>query len=146
MKAVCTFALMFYLTATYSQGLMYYPFTSQISVSSNPTKVLWVDSKWQTNSFFSNFNTELAPHINISTDARYRMYVGAGARVNFVTLLTSTSSRFVEGYFGTFGVRSSLFPAYPRLQVGFEFSPYVNRQATLGLFRTNLGIGYYFGK
>lgn len=146
MKGISTAVLFFWFSSTFGQGLMYYPFNSQISVSSNPTKTVWLDSKWQTNSFFSNFNTELSPHVNLTTDVRYRLYVGAGTRVNFVSLFTSSSQSFVEGYFGTFGVRSSLFTAYPRLQLGFEFSPYVNRQATLGLFRTNLGVGYYFGK
>lgn len=144
MKIVLSVLFFLSLSCSMGQGLMYYPFSSQVSLSSSPVKKWWVDSKWQTNSFFANFNTELSPHFNLTNDARARVYVGGGVRVNFISLVTS--SRFLEGYFGTLGVRSSLFPAYPKLQLGFEFSPYVNRDATLGLFRTNLGVGYYFGK
>jgi len=146
MRVLVTFLLLSSFFCSYGQGLMYYPFSSQISVSSSPVKTVWVDTKWQTNSFFANFSTEIAPHVNLTHDVRARVYVGGGTRVNFISLLTSPNSSFIEGYFGTIGVRSSLFQAYPKLQLGFEFSPYVNRQATLGLFRTNLGVGYYFGK
>lgn len=127
-----------------AQGLMYYPFTSQVSVSTNPTKKIWLDSKWQTNSFFSSLSTEISPFLNISPSPKARLYVGAGIQANFIPLLTSTSAEITEGYFATVGVRSALFAAYPQIQVGFELSPYVHRSFEIGLIRTSLGIGYYF--
>jgi hypothetical protein len=146
MRIVYSFLFSCILFIAKGQGLMYYPFSSQISISSSPARAFWVDTKWQTNSFFANLSTEIAPHYNITNDPRARVYVGGGVRMNFISLLTTSGSNLTEGYFGTLGVRSALFPSYPKLQLGFEFSPYVNRQATLGLFRTNLGVGYYFGK
>lgn len=123
---------------------MYYPFTSQVSVSTNPTKKIWFDSKWQTNSFFSSLSTEISPYLNLSSSPKARLYTGAGVRINFIPLLTSSSKQLTEGYFATIGIRSALFTAYPQIQVGFELSPYVDRSLEIGLIRTSLGIGYYF--
>jgi hypothetical protein len=123
---------------------MYYPFTSQLSISTNPTRKVWLDSKWQTNSFFSSLTTEVSPYLNISSSPKARIYTGAGIRVNFIPLITSSTTKLTEGYFATVGVRSALFATYPQIQLGFELSPYVNRSLEIGLIRTSLGIGYYF--
>lgn len=141
---ICFLFLFHESSTVWAQGLMYYPFTSQVSISTNPTKKIWLDSKWQTNSFFSSLSTEISPFLNISPSPKARLYVGAGIRANFIPLLTSTSAEITEGYFATVGIRSALFTAYPQIQVGFELSPYVHRSLEIGLIRTSLGIGYYF--
>jgi hypothetical protein len=130
---------------SFGQSLTYYPFNSLLSVSTNPARVAWLDFRIQTNSFASSLSTEVAPAFNLNSNPKARMYVGGGARFNF--LAASFDGREpLEGLFLNVGVRSALFEKYPGIQVAFELSPYANKDFDLGTFRANLGIGYNFSK
>jgi hypothetical protein len=142
-------SLFFCLQIAYSQAVTYYPFNSVLSVSSNPNRVVWVDCRFQMNSYFSSLSTELLPMFNISKREKAKFYVGVGARFNFINYITQTDpekQKPLEGYSLNVGVRASPIPKIPRLQVVFEISPYANKNFDLGLLRANLGLGYVFGK
>jgi hypothetical protein len=142
-------SLFFCLQIAYSQAVTYYPFNSVLSVSSNPNRVVWVDCRFQMNSYFSSLSTELLPMFNISKREKAKFYVGVGARFNFINYITQTDpekQKPLEGYSLNVGVRASPIPKIPRLQVVFEISPYANKNFDLGLLRANLGLCYVFGK
>lgn len=131
---------------TFSQTVTYYPFNSILSVSSNPTRTVWVDARFQMNSYFSSLSTEFAPMVNLNDNDKGRFYVGAGARFNFVGLIEDYQAKVLEGYSLHVGVRSAPIEKYPRLQFAFEVSPYVQKNFEIGLFRSALGVGYVFGR
>lgn len=128
-----------------AQSITYYPFNSLLSVATNPEKAAWLDLRIQTNSFTNSLSTEIAPAFNLNSNPKARVYVGGGAKFNF--LAASFDGRdALEGLFLNFGVRSAIFEKYPGLQLAFELSPYANSDFDLGTFRANLGIGYNFSK
>lgn len=124
-----------------SQSISYYPFNSFLSVATNPENVLWVDAKFQTNSYFASLSTEISPTVNLNKNPLARYYIGAGPKFNFLNLVQNKDA--FEGYFLNIGLRSSPFK-YKGIQIAFELSPYANKNFDLGLFRANLGIGYNF--
>jgi hypothetical protein len=128
----------------FSQSVVYYPFNSLLSVSTNPSNVLWLDVRFQTNSYFSSLSTEIAPAINLNRNPKARFYIGGGAKMNFLNQLADKD--ILEGYFMNVGVRSSPFEKYKKIQIAFEISPYAVSDFELGVFRTHLGIGYNFSR
>ena len=50
---------------TKAQAISYYPFNSQLSIATNPTKVFWMDFRFQMNSFTASLNTEPALMVNL---------------------------------------------------------------------------------
>lgn len=132
----------------YSQALTYYPFNSILSIASNPNKPVWVDFRFQMNSYFSSLSTEISPMINLTKGEKAKLYIGAGIKANFLNYLNTDAQKRnpLEGYFLDLGVRVSPFEKVPQFQGVFELSPYANKQFDLGIFRANLGIAYVFGK
>jgi hypothetical protein len=128
-----------------AQSVAYYPFNSILSVSTNPDARLWMDLRFQTNSFFSSLSTEIAPAINLNNNTKGMYYLGGGFRINYLAALQD-NSKMLEGYFFNAGVRSAPFNKIPQLQVAFELSPYVASNFESGLFRTRLGIAYNFSR
>lgn len=140
-KVVFFIIATFYTIAANSQSFTYYPFNSFVSLASNPNRTLWLDAKFQTNSYFSSLSTEISPTINLNNNPLARYYIGAGTKFNFLNLVQNNDA--FEGYFLNIGVRSAPFK-YKGIQIAFELSPYANKKFDLGLFRANLGIGYNF--
>ena len=133
------------ITLAKAQSITYYPFNSVLSIATNPVKPAWLDLRIQTNSFTNSLSTEIAPAFNLNNNPKARIYVGGGAKFNF--LAASFDGRdALEGLFMNFGVRSALFEKYPGIQIAFELSPYANADFDLGTFRANLGIGYNLSK
>lgn len=127
------------------QSVTFYPFSSMLSLSTNPDKPGWLDLRIQTNSFTSSLATEIAPAFNLNNNPKARIYVGGGARFNFLAAAFDNRDA-LEGLFLNVGMRSALFEKYPGIQIAFELSPYANSDFDLGTFRANLGIGYNFSK
>lgn len=125
-----------------AQSIGYYPFNSVLSVSTNPVNRVWVDGRFQTNSYFSALSLEVAPLINLNSNPKAMIYMGPGVTMNFISLFEGQSGQPLEGYFLATGVRSSLFDKYPGLQVAFELSPYVFASGTSGQIKTRFGIAY----
>lgn len=139
--------LVFILAASiqgFSQSVVYYPFNSLMSVSTNPNNRIWMDVRFQTNSYFSSLSTEFSPMVNLNKNPKARFYVGAGAKFNFLNDLADKD--ILEGYFLNIGFRSSPFEKYKKIQFAFELSPYAVSNFELGIFRTHIGIGYNFSR
>ncbi len=144
-KTLAIFFILFSAAFTgFSQSVVYYPFNSLLSVSTNPSNRLWLDVRFQTNSYFSSLSTEVAPAINLNKNPKARFYLGGGAKMNFLNQLADKD--ILEGYFMNIGFRSSPFEKYKKVQIAFEVSPYAVSSFELGVFRTHLGIGYNFSR
>lgn len=133
---------------SHAQAFTYYPFNSIFSVATNPNKAVWVDFRFQMNSYFSSLSTEIAPMFNVNKSERAKFYIGAGVKANFLNYLNPDVNKQspLEGYSLNVGVRTSPIQKLPKLQLVFELSPYANKNFDLGIFRANLGLGYVLGK
>lgn len=147
-KLLLIFLLVAFTKSAYAQAFTYYPFNSIFSIATNPNKAIWIDFRFQTNTYFSSLSTEIAPMFNINKAERAKFYVGAGVKANFLNYLNTDPSKqsALEGYSLNVGVRASPIEKLPRFQVVFELSPYANKNFDLGLFRANLGLAYVLGK
>lgn len=123
-------------------SLAYFPFQSYLSVSSNTTRVFWVEYRLQANTFFTNMNMELAARINLRRLPQISYYTGLGYSANPAARVAGLP--LSNGYFLDFGARMSPFERYPAAQLIFELSPYVNRLWNGGNLRVNLGLAYCF--
>ena len=146
-KSIITvfFTFLFYQNSK-AQAISYYPFgnAQQLSIATNPTKVIWMDFRFQMNSFISSLNTEPALMVNLGYTRNANFYVGGGANLGIVGAIID-NRRLVNGYFGSFGVRAYPFEKASKISINFELSPYVQYDGAAGQFRAWLGIGYHFG-
>lgn len=129
---------------SYAQSVVYYPFNSILGLSTNPSKAVWLDVKFQTNSYFSSLSTDISPEINLKKTPKSITYLGGGVKMNYLNAIENNN--ILEGYFMNFGVRLMPFEKYKKVQVAFEISPYAGRKFDIGVFRTNFGIGYNFSR
>jgi hypothetical protein len=143
-KYLFVFSMLFISASAYTQSIVYYPFSSVLGLSTNPRKVLWLDAKFQTNSYFSSLSTEISPQFTIKSKPKALFYMGVGTRINYLNLIENNN--VFEGYFLNAGTRLMPFEKYPKIQVAFEVSPFVGRKADIGIFRSQIGIGYSFSK
>ncbi|MES2517198.1 MAG: hypothetical protein V4585_03755 [Bacteroidota bacterium] len=129
-----------------AQAISYYPFgnAQQLSIATNPTKVVWLDVRFQMNSFISSLNTEPALMFNLAYARNANFYAGGGANLGIVGAIAD-SRRLVNGYFGSFGVRAYPFKEASKVSINFELGPYVQYDGAAGQFRAWLGLGYHFG-
>lgn len=127
-----------------AQSVVYYPFNSILGLSTNPSKAIWLDVKFQTNSYFSSLSTDISPEINLKKTPKSITYMGAGVKMNYLNAIENNN--ILEGYFMNFGVRLMPFEKYKKVQIAFEVSPYAGRKLDIGVFRTNFGIGYNFSR
>jgi hypothetical protein len=123
-------------------ALSYYPFQSIVGLSSNSERLLWVDGRLETNTFFSNVNMELNAMVNIRRGSYYNLYSGVGANVK--PFYAAEGLAFDNGYLLHFGLRLKPWRKHPNLQVGFELSPYFNANFDGGVLRSLLGFSYNF--
>jgi hypothetical protein len=127
-----------------AQSVVYYPFNSVLGLSTNPSKAIWLDVKFQTNSYFSSLSTDISPEINLKKTPKSITYMGAGVKMNYLNAIENNN--ILEGYFMNLGVRLMPFEKYKKVQIAFEISPYAGRKLDIGVFRTNFGIGYNFSR
>lgn len=147
-KLFIVLVLVIFTKSSYAQAFTYYPFNSIFSIATNPNKAVWVDFRFQTNTYFSSLSTEISPMFNLNKAERVKFYLGAGVKVNFLNYLNTDPSKQspLEGYALNAGVRASPIEKLPRFQIVFELSPYANKNFDLGVFRANLGLAYVLGK
>jgi hypothetical protein len=146
-RKIFTIIFLFYFNQnTDAQAISYYPFgnAQQLSIATNPTKVVWMDFRFQMNSFISSLNTEPALMVNVAYTRNANMYVGGGANMGIVGAIAD-NRRLINGYFGSFGVRAYPFEKAPKVSINFELGPYVQYDGAAGQFRAWLGVGYHFG-
>ncbi len=130
------------ITAQASLG--YYPFQSELSISSNPNKILWGDMRLLTNTFWGNITVEPALMVNIKRSKSVNYYTGIGVNCNFFNGFNDVS--VINGYSLNFGARIKPIENVPNLQCIFEIAPYMNQSFDGGLLKTRLGLAYQFEK
>ncbi|KAB2810064.1 hypothetical protein [Phaeocystidibacter luteus] len=143
-KAVL-FAVSFLLAShfTFAQvAVAYYPFQSEISISTDTENTVWGDLRIQANTFFAHMNLEPSVMVNVSRQTHVNYYLGAGVNLNFFNPLSDLP--LINGYAFDVGARIKPFTSYPGVQLIFEIAPYVNYAFDSGLLNARLGIGYQF--
>ena len=138
----------FLLASTFlvqAQSISYYPFNSQLAISTNPTNTAWAEMRMQMNSATSALTSEFGPMLTIHKTKDALFYVGGGVNVGWMSNVFNQSS-ILKGYYGSVGVRAFPFTAVPRLGLNFEVTPYTDSKVQTGLLRAWLGVNYHFGK
>lgn len=127
-------------------SVAYYPWNGLFAVSTNPSKPLWLDTRLQTNTLFGSLSTDILPMYNLKQNPRSQWYLGGGIRFNFIGVLANQTKNVVEGYSLNAGVRVSPFTTQPNVKIAFELAPFVGRKFDTGVFKSNFGVAYVFGK
>ncbi|AQG77996.1 hypothetical protein [Spirosoma montaniterrae] len=144
MKHALTVLLIGLSMSAFGQAsVAYYPFNNVISVSTNPNRAFWLDTRLQTNTTFGSLATTLCPLVNVSRKTQYNVYTGLGVRFN---ALNSIDNRdILEGYSLHVGVRVQV-PFVPGLRAAVELAPYSRKDFKIGAFQSLLGLTYQFKK
>ena len=147
MKNMCAILglILFASSWVQAQSISYYPFNSQLAISSNPTNVAWGEVRMQMNSATSALTSEFGPMLTVHKTKDVLFYVGGGVNVGWMSNVFNQSS-ILKGYYGSVGVRAFPFTSVPRLGINFEFTPYTDYKVQTGLLRAWLGVNYHFGK
>lgn len=131
--------------SAHSQAITYFPFTNFFSISTNPEKAIWLDTRFQLNSPSNSLSTEISPMISFARRTYSSMYFGGGVKFNYINTLAKLD--VLEGYYINLGFRATPFEKKVRnVQLVFELSPFVGKNLNYGNFRANLGLGYIFRK
>jgi len=139
------YPLLFLASSAFGQAsLGYYPWAGIVSVSSNPTRSVWVDARFQTNTLFGQLNTSLSPMVNLRQAASYQLYAGAG--IQFSAVNAALGDGLLQGYLLHVGARVVPLASLPRVRVALEVSPYVVENFKSGLLYTRFGVVYHFQK
>jgi hypothetical protein len=126
----------------------YYPWSGLFSVSTNPRYVLWLDTRYQTNSLFSSLSMDLLPMINLKRGEVVQVYVGGGVRINPLYRIADPKADLltVDGYSMNVGVRVAPFVQNRGIQVALELNPYVKGDFANGVLKSHFGLVYAFRK
>lgn len=142
-SVLCLLAALFFFKTGKSQvAISYYPFQSIVSVATDVDKLVFLDYKLETNTFFANLNMELSPKIQLARRENINYYTGLGWSFNPMNAYSNLP--ISNGYFVDFGLRAKPFTQLKNLQVVFELSPYVNKYFVGGNLRSRLGIAWNF--
>lgn len=128
-----------------AQSISYYPFNSQLAISSNPTNIAWAEVRMQMNSATSAITSELGPMLTVYKNKDAVFYAGGGVNIGWLSNVFNQSS-LLKGYYGSVGVRAYPFTSLPHLGLNFEITPYTDSKVQTGLLRAWLGVNYHFGK
>ena len=122
----------------------YYPFQSELSITTNSEKLIWGDCRIITNTFYGNITTEPVLMVNVKRAELANFYGGIGMNLNFFNAIDDIS--IINGYNLHFGIRAKPIKSFNQLHLIFEISPYVNRNFDGGILRSRIGIAYQFRK
>ena len=122
----------------------YYPFQSEISVTTSSERAVWGDCRIATNTFFGNITTEPVLMVNVKRTESANFYSGIGMNLNFFNEANNIS--IINGYNLHFGTRAKPIKNLNNLHIIFEISPYMNQSFDGGILRTRLGLAYQFRK
>ena len=147
MKNIIAFWGLFLTITQFSNAhsISYYPFNSQLAVSSNPPNTAWAEVRMQMNSATSAITSEFGPMLTVYKTKDAVFYTGGGVNIGWMSNVFNQSS-LLKGYYGSFGVRAYPFTSVPHLGLNFEFTPYTDSKVQTGLLRAWLGVNYHFGK
>ncbi len=126
----------------------YYPWSSLLTVSTNAKKVIWLDTRMQTNSLFSSLSIDLLPMINLKRGEVAQWYIGGGLRLNPLYRIADADADLItiDGYSVNIGVRISPLPMNRRIMLALELNPYVKDKFDSGVLKSHFGLVYAFGK
>ena len=148
MKLLYSFCLLLTLPfVSFGQAsVAYYPFNSfgLFTVSTNPEKRIWLDSRLQTNSLFEQLSTTFCPMVNVRRTERVNYYVGPGVQVNALNAVNGDD--ILESYSLHVGVRAAPVASLPNLRVAFELAPTARANFRSGVFYSYLGLAWHFRK
>lgn len=125
-------------------SLGYYPFQSEISITTNSERLIWGDCRFATNTFYGNITTEPVLMVNVKRTELANFYGGIGMNLNFFNSASDIS--IINGYNLHLGTRAKPIKNLSNLQIIFEISPYMNRNFDGGILRTRIGLAYLFAK
>ena len=150
-KLFCLLIILFTLsteTLKAQASVGYYPWSSLLSVSTNPRKAVWLDTRFQTNSLFSSLSVDLLPMINLKRGEVVQWYIGGGLRLNPLYRIADADADLItiDGYSLNVGVRISPLPQNRNIQVALELNPYVKDEFDSGVLKSHFGLVYVFGK
>lgn len=126
----------------------YYPWNSLLTISTNPTKILWLDTRVQTNSLFSGLSFDLLPMVNFKRGKVVQYYLGGGIRVNPLLRISDPKADLItiDGYSINVGARIAPIPQNRNIQFSIELNPYIKDNLESGVLKSNFGLIYFFGK
>ena len=126
----------------------YYPWSSLLTVSTNAKKVVWLDTRLQTNSLFSSLSIDLLPMINLKRGEVAQWYIGGGLRLNPLYRIADADADLItiDGYSVNIGVRIAPLPMNRRIMLALELNPYVKDKFDSGVLKSHFGVVYAFGK
>ena len=144
-KQVLFIAFMLLSKITIAQvSVGYFPFQSEVSISTNSEVLLWGDFRFATNTFYANITTEPVLQVNITRKEMVNIYAGIGMNFNFFNLANNIS--ILNGYSLHIGSRIKPIRKTRNFQLIFEISPYLNKEFDGGLLRSRMGLAYQFKK
>ena len=145
MKKLFTAGLLLATLSAFGQAsVAYYPFRNVFTVSSNASRLVWVDARLQTNTLTSALSTTVAPMVNFIRKPTVNYYAGLGLQFNALNNLNDAA--IIEGYSLHVGVRVAPFPTVPNVRVAFEISPLARPNFKSGNLYSYLGLVYQFKK
>lgn len=146
-KLFFTVVLIISLTKLNAQQLSvgYFPFNNTFSITSNPDKLLILDIRVETNTFFGNINPEIFGMINIKRSDSYNIYSGLSCKMIIIDGFNDVEE-YIGGYALSIGSRFKPFEKFDNIHLIFELSPYFNKEFESGILRAYLGVSYKFKK
>lgn len=126
----------------------YYPWSSLLTVSTNPKKTIWLDTRFQTNSLFSSLSVDILPMYTIKRTEVVQWYAGGGLRLNPLYRISDSNAALItiDGYSVNVGVRISPIPQNRQIQLALELNPYVKDKFDSGVLKSHFGVIYAFSK
>jgi hypothetical protein len=126
----------------------YYPWSSLLSVSTNPRNVIWFDARFQTNSLFSSLSIDLLPMINLKRGEVVQWYLGGGVRINPLYRIADANADLItiDGYSVNIGARIAPLRQNRNIQLALELNPFVKDKFESGVLKSHFGLVYVFGK
>jgi hypothetical protein len=122
----------------------YFPFNNTFSITSNPERLIMIDGRVETNTFFGNINPEIFGIINIKRSDLFNIYSGLSCKM--IILDGFNDDGFIGGYSISLGSRFKPFEKFDNVNFLFELSPYFNKEFKSGTFRAYIGLSYKFKK
>lgn len=122
----------------------YFPFNNTFSITSNPERLLMVDGRVETNTFYGNINPEVLGFINIKRTDILNLYSGLGCKV--IIIDGFNDGDFIGGFTVSVGSRFKPFEKFDNVHFLFELSPYFNKEFSSGTLRAYIGVSYKFKK
>ena len=152
MKKVILLLILFTLCSLESlvaqPSVGYYPWSSLLTISTNPKKVLWLDTRMQTNSLFSSLSIDILPMVTLKRGEVVQWYIGGGVRLNPLRRIADSGADLIslDGYSVNFGARIAPLPQNRNIQLALELNPYVKDKFDSGVLKSHFGLIYVFNK